>query len=77
MEEREKTAKAVKWCGALLGVGMLVIGIVRMLGGDALALGEDGLLGVATFLFGYAMSVALIPAPTPDPEEEEDGDKGL
>ena len=77
MEENEKMAKTLKILSIVLALGLIVIGVVRALKeGDALALGEDGLLGVSVCLLGYGLGANLKKKEIPE-EEEKMGDEGI
>ena len=77
MDENEKMAKTLKLLSIVLGIGLIVLGAVRALKeGDTLALGEDGLLGVAVCLLGYGLS-AVLKKKEFEPEEEKTGDEGI
>ncbi len=77
MDENAKMAKTLKILSVVLGLGLVVIGAFRLYkGGDALALGEDGLLGVAVCLLGYGMS-AILNKKESFPEDDKTEDEGI
>ena len=75
MEDYEKMGRLVKTLSLALGAALILLGAVRAFKGDALRLGEDGLLGVGVALLGYGLGKLL---GKKEPEsEDEPHDEGI